>query len=595
MKLLKAGMAFIIASSVLFLSMSCSRSAETAKAVTRTAAVERGDIAVSITGTGNLAYSKTEELAFEMDGYVEEVMVTEGDSVARGDEIARLNTSDWEADIKNLTKALNKSQRSLTSARQKVTQAQRSVVSARTAVTKAQRAVAAKEIAVQSAELALKNLEYELSQMDVIKTAQETADRIKITLGIYTEMRAAGDLSVTAGFLTKKQAEYDAALAQVENIKRGLDTSLSASEALQLSKYRLNIEQARKNISDAGLAVADANKAVADARLDETDAGKKVSNAQLDLADAEQSVRDAQANLDETQSLSPIIKAPFDGFITDIKVSGGAEVYKGKVAAVIADPKQFEADILVTENDIFSVKVGSAATVSMDALSDITYPAKITFISPTAKVSSGVVNYSVTVELTSLEPVRTAARPFGQFPGGSGFSGMMPSGTPPSGGFMGTPRSGGRQQGSAQGTPPQGTAPQGSALAIPQDGTRGTFPGAAGLIPVAAAVKTISLKEGLSATVKIVTEQAANVLLVPSRAISTKNKEKTVQVVSGTATETRPVTVGMSDGTKTEVKSGLVEGDQVTYKVNTSSGTASANTNQRGMGIGVGGGQIRIR
>jgi len=63
----------------------------------------------------------------------------------------------------------------------------------------------------------------------------------------------------------------------------------------------------------------------------------------------------------------------------------------------------------VTEKDIFSVKVGGEATVTLDALDGISYPARITAIAPTATVSSGVVNYKVTVELTSLTPISKVA------------------------------------------------------------------------------------------------------------------------------------------------------------------------------------------
>jgi multidrug efflux pump subunit AcrA (membrane-fusion protein) len=62
---------------------------------------------------------------------------------------------------------------------------------------------------------------------------------------------------------------------------------------------------------------------------------------------------------------------------------------------------------MVTEQDIFSVKVGGEATVSLDALSDTVFPAKVTSIAPTATTSQGVVNYKVTVELTSLIPANS--------------------------------------------------------------------------------------------------------------------------------------------------------------------------------------------
>jgi HlyD family secretion protein len=559
MKKLKIVAAVLMIGALVLLSMSCSNSSATATAVTKTATVQRSNLSVSITGTGNLAYSKTENLAFEMAGYVEDVLVSEGDTVSKGDEIARLNTSDWEDDIKTLTKTLTKSQRSFTTAQEAVTKAQRNLVSAQAAVTTAQRNVTDKGMNIQSAELDLKSLEYALSDLNDVKVAQDRVDNSKTALDIAKVMLSNG--ATTAEHVTNLESTYESALETLNKVKSGSSTSVSSNVNLQISQYQFKIKQAQLSIDDAKIAVEDAQTAVTNAQLDAEDAKTSVSEAQLDLADAQQSVTDAQANLDETQGLSPIIKAPFDGFITSVKVSGGNEVFKGTVAAVISDPEQFEADILVTENDIFTVEVGGAATVSLDALSDVTYPAKVTFISPTASVSSGVVNYSVTVELTSLTPVSTASTA-AQFP-----SGTMPSGTPPSGVPMGTPPA---ANGSSGGT---------AATATAAPATTST------------ATTAVTLKEGLSATVKIISEEAAGVLVVPSRAITTQGQKSTVQVVNGTGTETRDVTVGMTDGTNSEIKSGLSEGEQVTYRAGTSSSSSSSSkSSSSSQSISIGGG-----
>jgi multidrug resistance efflux pump len=42
--------------------------------------------------------------------------------------------------------------------------------------------------------------------------------------------------------------------------------------------------------------------------------------------DAQSTLEDAQKDLDEARSLSPEIKAPFDGFITTVNGKGGDEV-----------------------------------------------------------------------------------------------------------------------------------------------------------------------------------------------------------------------------------------------------------------------------
>ena len=78
---------------------------------------------------------------------------------------------------------------------------------------------------------------------------------------------------------------------------------------------------------------------------------------------------------------------------------------KGTVAVTIADPDEFEADILVSEMDILQVELGGEAWVEVDAMQGLSLPAEVTHISPTATIQSGVVNYEVTVEVQSIEAI----------------------------------------------------------------------------------------------------------------------------------------------------------------------------------------------
>jgi multidrug resistance efflux pump len=105
----------------------------------------------------------------------------------------------------------------------------------------------------------------------------------------------------------------------------------------------------------------------------------------VDVDDAKSTLADTQKKLTDAQAKSPEIKAPFDGFVTKVNVSGGAEVLNGTVAVTVADPNRFEADILVSEMDIMKISIGGAATI-MNALTGVKLPAKITQIAPTADI-----------------------------------------------------------------------------------------------------------------------------------------------------------------------------------------------------------------
>jgi len=72
------------------------------------------------------------------------------------------------------------------------------------------------------------------------------------------------------------------------------------------------------------------------------------------------------------------------------------------------------------------------------------------------------------------------------------------------------------------------------------------------------------LRDGMSATAELILESRANVLLLPNKAIQGSMNEPWVEVVTGDGqSETRRVTLGLSDGTYTEVLSGLMEGETV--------------------------------
>jgi HlyD family secretion protein len=555
MKIRKILILALILSLVSVLVLGCKKETATTTTKTLTATVQKGNITESITGTGNLAYSNVEKLAFEMAGYVEAVMVSAGDTVNKGQELVKLDTSVWDTQLKTLEKALVTAQRNLTTKER--------------ALVTAQRQVTTKELAVRQGELDLQTTENSLSNVSDVKTAQDAVDAIQLSINVaqanWLIAGAQGNDAAVAyyiQYIANLKQTLTQAQKNLQEIKSGISTSISSDIALQIAKIKLQIEQSKRSLEDAKLAIEDAKTAVSD--------------AQLNVADAKQAVQDAQDALDESKSLSPIIKAPFDGFITKVNVVGGDDIQKGTVALQIADPNQFSANIVVTENDIFSVKLGGTATISLDALSDLTYPAEITAIAPTATVSQGVVNYSVTVKLTSLQPITASQNLFSQlqsqFPSGALPTALpteFPSGALPTDRFP-------------SGTRPTGIPPTN----IPSQGIAG-----ASQFPTTTSSSTsYTLKDGLSATVEIISRQVTNVLIVSSKAITRKAQSYTVQVVSGTTTETRTVKIGMTDGTNTEITEGLSEGEQVTYIVSSSSSTSSTNNNNRQQLIpGIGG------
>ncbi len=504
----------------------CSTGNNTGTVSTQIVSVQRGNITNSITGTGYLALSRTSDLTFEIAGTVLEITVKESDSVTKNQVLASLDTSQWDEQIKNLENAVNTAERNLRNS---------------------ERQIVARQLSVRQAELDLRSSQETASKIPVVKTAQMEVDNAKSAL--ENALKAAvDDPSILARVPSIQKSLLDAE-NNLKAILSGTSYNLTTDIALQIARAQLNVEQSQRQLEDARIAVDDSIKS---------------------RDDSQQALVNARSNLTKGQSLSPLIKAPFDGFITKISISGGDEVKKGQLAMQIAEPDKFVADILVGESDIFQVNFNSNATVTIDALSGLSYPAKVIYISPTATAQQGVVNYRVRVEI----------QPQSQTP-----QQMNPPGFGQSDNLSREELINRIQESVKQGLMSQAQADQLiKQIREGNSNTGFTFqrPGSSTNRFSPQVPSIVNLKQGLSATVNIITAQKQDVLLVPSDAISRKGGVSVVTVRKDGIDEQRNVTTGISDWQYTEIVSGLREGEQVVITRSTSS---SANRQMQQFGL----------
>jgi RND family efflux transporter MFP subunit len=99
-------LAVVLCGVVAFLLVNFLKPGSTSALQYQTATVQAGNLTVEISGSGNLALSSTEDVAFEMAGTVQEVLVEEGDSVEEGQVLARLDTSERESELTGLERAV---------------------------------------------------------------------------------------------------------------------------------------------------------------------------------------------------------------------------------------------------------------------------------------------------------------------------------------------------------------------------------------------------------------------------------------------------------------------------------------------------------
>ena len=581
LKILKILLITIFIVGLMVLTLGCGAESDEAElSETQIVTVQRGDLTIDITAAGNLALSHTEDLAFDLfyqEGTVEEVMVEEGDIVTAGQVLASLDMEEWEDNLEELRDKLTAAERALTAKEHALVQAERNVIDFKRevtdeedAVSTAEHQVATKELAVRQAEVDVQTAEYNLSEIDDVKKAQDDIDDAQFALDFARSVISGDfggglqlyDYSYWSELKALAVAELAAAQAELQEILDSTSVTVSNDVLLDAKKKQLLIEQKQMAVEDAQLAVEAAIKAVddakydlEDAKLDVEDALHDVEDANLDVKDAQKALLDAQDELEEANSKSPLIVALFDGFITEVNVEGGDEVMTGTVAVQLADPNKFEAEIMVNEMDILQVKEGGDARVQVDAMSGLMLSAKVTHISPTATIQSGVVNYRVKVEVQSLEAVMQEPQAARQDITSSELPDRL-------------------KQAIEEGQITQEQAEE--MIKQRQQGLQ------SGQMPKTI-LEDFKLREGLTVTVSILVDERTDVLLVPNSAITRRGGEAYVQVVSpdGT-TQERVIQTGISDWRYTEVTSGLSEGEQVVVPQGTTGTTTTQQGSRRG-------------
>ena len=97
--------------------------------------------------------------------------------------------------------------------------------------------------------------------------------------------------------------------------------------------------------------------------------------------------------------------APFDGVVAKLNVKVGGSINAGEIAVTVAD---FSSWIIkttdLTELDVVTIKEGQPATITLDALPDITLNGEIQTIGQTFSENQGDVVYEVTVVLNEGHP-----------------------------------------------------------------------------------------------------------------------------------------------------------------------------------------------
>ncbi len=349
-----------------------------AQGTTTATTVETGQVSTAtlssvVESSGSASPVAEVTLAFGTSGTIERVNVAVGDRVQAGDVLAQLDTTDLEL---------------------QVAQAEQSYLSQQAAysitLTPDANEVTAAQLAVSNAAA-----NYKLAQQ---KYTVNSTDSVSLSCDSLDSDKEAYDDAMTAynNYLSNWRVQVYGT-AEVSPLKAQLDRATANYE-----KTIASCNLAKSSVNTSGLTSAYSTLVSAQTNLEEllNPSERTLATAKLKLEQAQLSLDMAREALDDAQ-----IVAPFDGVVTALTaVVGGSG---GSATLAVMDDSQYHVDVLIDETEISQVQVGQAATITFDALPDVTVSGTVGRVDPSGTVSNGVVNYQVRV---NLDPTEAALR-----------------------------------------------------------------------------------------------------------------------------------------------------------------------------------------
>jgi len=364
-----------------------------------------------------IAPARQADLGFKLAGRVAQVLVSEGDTVVTGQELARLETRDLNQAVLQAKAGLAAAKAQLakveagvrpeeiTAAEATVSIAQAAVKAAESAVLVAQGTLAVAEAVLPSTQATYQKM-LDGPDVDELAAAGAALEQARVVRDqaqqLYDQVSSLPNASMTPQALHLQQATvaYDAAAAQYRLVQRGAtDAELTAAQSLVFqAQAGIDIASAQVSGAEAQVDSARAQAAQAQAGLDLLQAGAQPE----DLAIARSAVDQAEVALTSVENAldDAVLVAPFGGVVAAVLVEQG-EVSTPQFPAVrIGDLTTF---IVLTEDlsevDIDRIRVGQEATISIDALGGMELTSTVSRIASLATELRGDKVYAVQMDL----------------------------------------------------------------------------------------------------------------------------------------------------------------------------------------------------
>jgi HlyD family secretion protein len=392
---------------------------------TQVVAVERGDLAATITPTGEVSAERRTQLSFNVSRIaLAELYVIAGQQVKKGDVLARIDPAPLEQAVAQTEADLLSAQEALEEAQKPPTEMARlkadlEIVQAEVALEEAKQALeeALKpdSSAIENATRTLQQAEANLAALQSDSTTQSQIDRLQwlaneaevkhgalLTSDLTTELGRDRLLLAYNNMLdTRDNLEAAKARAALD-LLNAQDKVVQARDAL--AKLKTGPDTAAVTQARYKVALAEYNLAQANDKLTTLLAGPDPKTLQL----AQSRYDAAKATLDEAQTAleAATMVAPFDATVISVGAQVGDLVSSSTTVVTLADLSNMQILANVDETDISQVQVGQDVLITFDAFPGTQFWGNVLEVPLEGKLVQNIVRYEVRV---SLQDASTAA------------------------------------------------------------------------------------------------------------------------------------------------------------------------------------------
>ena len=213
---------------------------------------------------------------------------------------------------------------------------------------------------------------FEVSLEKARAALDETRDDIKSLERQVEAARASVAVSEaavqqTAIAINANESEIEKTKAEFERQKRMLQQDATSQRSVERAKANYAVNLDKKRAAEASLVQAKASLAQSEANLAVAQANLGAQGAQnARLRSAKAAVRESELNLEFTK-----VKAPVDGYVTNLMLRLGSQVVSNQASLALVDINSFWIHGFFKETAVGNIREGDRAIVTL-----MTYPDK---------------------------------------------------------------------------------------------------------------------------------------------------------------------------------------------------------------------------